>query len=80
MNSREIYRHKKRGTEYEFIAKAKLQASNLCVEGWDDVWQTSTFKPLDMVDVAIYRSLEDNEYWVRLWSEWTDGRFEKVIT
>ena len=74
-----IYRHKKRGTVYEIISFGKLQASDLYREGYNDVWQTSTYKAVDMIDVVIYRNVENNdEVWVRPKYEFYDGRFEAV--
>lgn len=74
-----VYRHKVRGTQYEIVAHGKLQASYLYEQGYNDVWQTHTYKPLDMVEVVIYRSvLDQTEVWVRPILEFYDGRFELV--
>lgn len=74
-----VYRHKVRGTQYEIVAHGKLQASCLYEQGYNDVWQTHTYKPLDMVEVVIYRSvLDQTEVWVRPILEFYDGRFELV--
>lgn len=74
-----IYRHKKRGTVYEIISFGKLQASDLYRQVYNDVCQTNTYKAVDMIDVVIYRNVEDNdEVWVRPKSEFYDGRFEAV--
>jgi hypothetical protein len=73
-----IYLHKKRGTKYVLLGFGKFQASNLYFKVFDDVWLTDAFRSLDMIEVAIYRSLDDDELWVRPKSEFNDGRFELV--
>lgn len=79
MNIPVIYRHKKRGTSYELMGIGKLQASDLYESRYSDVWQTTSYKELDMIDVVIYRNvLDEKEIWVRPKSEFYDGRFELV--
>lgn len=58
------WRHKKRGTTYTEMGRARLQ-----VDG-----------PLDMADVVIYQSNTDGSMWVRPVTEFEDGRFERVHT
>jgi hypothetical protein len=59
------HRHKKRGTEYVLIGIGKMQS-----EKW---------YPVDMREVAIYRSATDpTEIWVRPREEFEDGRFEAL--
>lgn len=58
----EIYRHKKRGTQYMVMGKATLQ-----IEG-----------PHDMAECVIYQSMDDGRVWVRPAAEFFDGRFERV--
>jgi hypothetical protein len=56
------YRHKKRGTVYEYIGTAKVQA----------------LVPVEENDVvAIYRG-ENGCLWVRPIAEFKDGRFEQL--
>jgi len=77
-----IYRHKKRGTEYELIGFGKMQA-----EDWRDLSEDQELvegepvgASVDMREVAIYRSVDDtSELWVRPREEFEDGRFEETI-
>ncbi|AKR48455.1 MULTISPECIES: DUF1653 domain-containing protein [Acetobacter] len=58
----DIYRHKKRGTQYMVMGKGTLQ-----IEG-----------PHDMTECIVYMSMDDGRIWVRPSTEFFDGRFEKV--
>ncbi|MEG3086201.1 hypothetical protein [Sphingomonas sp. PB4P5] len=58
----ETYRHKKRGTLYEMIGTAELQASQPRCEH---------------AELAIYRG-EDGKLWARNTGEFHDGRFERL--
>lgn len=86
--ARILYRHQKRGTVYELIGIGKMQA-----EGWIDdarsrggnlqdgphVVGYRETHPVDMREVAIYRSFTDpTEIWVRPREEFEDGRFEAL--
>lgn len=73
MTKENIYRHKKRGTEYMLIGFGKMQAKN-----WHDKEWPSDHISVDMREVAIYRSVDDGSLWVRPREEFEDGRFEKV--
>lgn len=77
-----IYRHKKRGTEYELIGYGRMQA-----KGWKEDTDSILLKSgnrnfmrqhsIDMREVVIYRSATDpTEIWVRPREEFEDGRFE----
>ncbi|MCF8861610.1 hypothetical protein Ab1vBOLIVR2_gp04 [Agrobacterium phage OLIVR2] len=65
------YRHVKRGGVYTVIATAKLQADN---------WITNTLEPatVDMTEMVVYRSEDDQSVWVHSKSEFIDGRFEII--
>jgi len=66
------HRHKKRGTKYVLIGYGKMQC---------DWWQISgegMRYPVDMREVAIYRSIDDGSLWVRPREEFEDGRFEAL--
>ena len=60
------YRHKKRGTTYEVLGKAEVQAPEDAplIEG---------------EIVVVYRCGQTGELWVRRPSEFHDGRFEQII-
>lgn len=58
------YRHKKRGTTYTLMGRAKMQ-----IDG-----------PLDMAEVVVYQSNSDGSMWVRPVAEFEDGRFERIDT
>lgn len=73
-----IYKHVKRGTEYELIGIGKMQA-----EGWLITstinWESTSARNVDMQEVAVYRSVTDpTEIWVRPRGEFEDGRFIRV--
>lgn len=60
------WRHKKRGTIYDIIGSATVQAS--------------LPPPLhDGAEVLIYRCREDGSLYVRRPTEFHDGRFEKIV-
>jgi hypothetical protein len=60
-------RHKKRGTTYEVLGEAEVQLST---------FQTYGIKEGDKL--IVYRSEADGKLWLRLASEFTDGRFEVI--
>jgi len=56
-----VWRHKKRGSTYDVIGEAKIQAD----------------EPLTDYEVAVvYRCRETGDLWIRRKSEFYDGRFE----
>lgn len=67
------HRHKKRGTEYVLIGIGKMQTNDWCwIRGAREI------VPVDMDEVAIYRSVDDASLWVRPREEFEDGRFEAL--
>lgn len=75
-DERATHRHKKSGTEYVLLGIGRMQAK------WRE-WRREEFgyseHPVDMREVAIYRSVKDcSELWVRPREEFEDGRFEAL--
>jgi hypothetical protein len=68
------HRHKKRGTEYVLIGIGKMQCD------WWQIVGDGTRYPVDMREVAIYRSVDDDSLWARPREEFEDGRFETLST
>jgi hypothetical protein len=81
---RPTHRHKKRGTEYVLIGIGKMQAEEWLsrvqpVDGTGFGFSGNALMPVDMREVAIYRSATDpTEIWVRPREEFEDGRFEAI--
>ena len=72
-----LYRHKKRGSIYELIGFGRMQASNW-IEDDREYGGDAMFTSVDMQEVAIYRTADGNEVWVRPRAEFEDGRFEEL--
>lgn len=64
MSTNGRYRHKKRGTTYDVLGVARVQASTSRLHEGDQV--------------VVYRSTENGLMFVRRTREFNDGRFEKV--
>lgn len=61
----EKYRHKKRQSQYELTGPGRMQLEEGAVIS-------------DMSEIMVYRDTTDGSLWVRLKSEFEDGRFEKL--
>jgi hypothetical protein len=57
------WRHRVRGSTYQEIGRAEVQASRVVVEG---------------DTVVVYRSVDDGKLWARPPDEFDDGRFEAL--
>lgn len=67
---RPTHKHVKRGGEYVLIGFGKMQA-----EDWVTEHGRDGCRLVDMLEVAIYRCVEDGTLWVRPKEEFNDGRF-----
>lgn len=75
------FRHLKTGGVYRVLATSRLQISpgTLFLLGVNtDDRCILLAKSLDMQEVTTYVSEQDNSMWVRLTSEFNDGRFEAI--
>jgi hypothetical protein len=72
-----IYRHRKRGTTYQFVGRAKMQIGPESLRNLDGD-QDVVCHVLEQKSYVIYQSIADGSLWVRPESEFFDGRFEEV--
>lgn len=64
------HRHKRRGKAYMLIGYGKMQCD------WWQIIGAGLRYPVDMREVAIYRSVDDDSLWVCPRDEFEDSRFE----
>lgn len=65
---REIWRHLKRGTCYEMLGTAELQLSSHHKLPLSHIAEGAVF--------VVYRSIDDGKLYLRIPTEFYDGRFE----
>jgi hypothetical protein len=74
------HRHVKRGSKYELLGIGKMQSEMWLEQGEGTIDSPSPLEPIDMREVAIYRSIDDGSLWVRPREEFEDGRFAALDT
>ncbi len=72
------WRHKSRKSVYQEIGRGNLQISKETLAKLGVFHSERIALALDGVDVVIYQSLSDASFWVRLVSEFEDGRFKEL--
>lgn len=73
-----IWRHRKRGSVYEIVGRAKMQMETTHIPRIDLVSGFYVKDTMEALSLIVYRSLSDDTLWVRPESEFMDGRFERV--